>query len=110
MEAKVYHVGDVVALIAADTLEIAQEAVDLIKVEYEQLEPVYSAEDAGHFGLAKRYYSHFTSPIRRYPDLVLHRQLADYLSRKPRQGAADPAYLKRTAATCTEREQRADDA
>ena len=71
---------------------------------------VYSAEDAGHFGLAKRYYSHFTSPIRRYPDLVLHRQLADYLSRKPRQGAADPAYLKRTAATCTEREQRADDA
>jgi CO/xanthine dehydrogenase Mo-binding subunit len=46
MEDKVYHVGDVVALIAADTLEIAQAAIDLIKVEYEQLEPVYSAEEA----------------------------------------------------------------
>jgi ribonuclease R len=71
---------------------------------------IYSAEDAGHFGLAKRYYSHFTSPIRRYPDLVLHRQLADYLSRKPHRSGADPAYLKGIAATCTEREQLADDA
>ena len=71
---------------------------------------VYSAAEAGHFGLAKRYYSHFTSPIRRYPDLVLHRQLADYLSRKPHRGTADHAYLKRVAAVCTEREQQADDA
>ena len=71
---------------------------------------VYSAENAGHFGLAKRYYSHFTSPIRRYPDLVLHRQLADYLSRKPQRSRIDLAYLKTTATTCTEREQLADDA
>ena len=43
---------------------------------------IYSAEKIGHFGLAKAYYAHFTSPIRRYPDLVLHRQLADYLDGK----------------------------
>ena len=41
---------------------------------------VYDASAIGHFGLAKRYYAHFTSPIRRYPDLTLHRQLADYIS------------------------------
>ena len=46
MEDKVFYVGDLVALIAADTEEIATEAIDLIDVEYEQLEPVYSAEEA----------------------------------------------------------------
>ena len=41
MEDKVYYVGDLVALIAADTVETAEEAIDLIDVEYEQLEAVY---------------------------------------------------------------------
>ena len=41
---------------------------------------VYDGSAIGHFGLAKKYYAHFTSPIRRYPDLTLHRQLADYLA------------------------------
>ena len=44
---------------------------------------VYDAGSIGHFGLAKSYYAHFTSPIRRYPDLTLHRQLAHYLAHEP---------------------------
>ncbi len=55
----------------------------------------YDMKNAGHFGLAATDYTHFTSPIRRYPDLLVHRALYDFISRsKEHKKALSPANLK----------------
>lgn len=71
---------------------------------------VYSASAIGHFGLAKRYYAHFTSPIRRYPDLVLHRQLAEYLAKGVRAAKIGQKQLDKWAEHTSEMEELASEA
>ena len=64
----------------------------------------YCDADLGHFGLATRRYTHFTSPIRRYPDLVVHRILAGLVpGREPAPGQA-PGGLEELARHCSLRE------
>jgi len=68
---------------------------------------VYSAFNIGHYGLAFDYYSHFTSPIRRYPDMMVHRLLQHYLDGGQ---SANEEALEEQCKHCSQREQLAADA
>lgn len=77
---------------------------------------VYQVDNLGHFGLALMSYSHFTSPIRRYPDLVIHRVIKAILQGQENNAANDGCYSYPPEAVtelgehCSMTERRADDA
>ncbi len=72
---------------------------------------VYSAANDGHFGLALSTYAHFTSPIRRYPDLLVHRAIYYALSEAaPEKYNYSPEKMIELGKFCSQRERRADEA
>ena len=78
---------------------------------------IYTPDNEGHFGLALDEYAHFTSPIRRYPDLLLHREIKYQLKRSKRDVAGlDSAFhypehhMQELGAHCSSTERRADEA
>jgi ribonuclease R len=67
---------------------------------------VYSPKNVGHFGLAYEGYAHFTSPIRRYPDLLVHRSIKALLQGK----RYEPGDWQQIGVHCSQTERRADEA
>mgnify|MGYP002557924419 CR=1 FL=1 len=70
----------------------------------------YGDENVGHFGLASRCYCHFTSPIRRYPDLVVHRIIKSVLAGDLAEAHSFAGFVKNAGISCSESERRADEA
>lgn len=72
---------------------------------------IYHPENQGHFGLALDAYAHFTSPIRRYPDLLVHRAIRYALTRgKPADYIYSDTQMSAMAIHCSQRERRAEEA
>ena len=68
---------------------------------------VYSTSNIGHYGLAFTHYTHFTSPIRRYPDMMVHRLVARYLLQSKATCRHDKEVLEEACVHCSDTEQMA---
>ncbi|MBM3393826.1 MAG: ribonuclease R, partial [Betaproteobacteria bacterium] len=92
---------------ALDKLRSKPQSVFLQTVLLRSLKQArYTPENAGHFGLAYERYTHFTSPIRRYPDLLVHRAIKAVLA----ESRYAPGDWRALGTHCSERERRAADA
>jgi len=96
-------------LILEDLRGKAEEEMISRAVTRSMAKAIYSTKNIGHFGLAIKFYTHFTSPIRRYPDMVTHRLLSAHFSGKkiPREKIMEFEEIARKS---SEQERRAQDA
>ena len=79
-----------------------------------QKKALYSEDCRGHYALAATYYAHFTSPIRRYPDLLVHRALVEWIAMRraplPEEAEGRTRWFHEAALHCSSRERRAESA
>lgn len=96
-----------------ESIEGTEEEVFLSRLTLRAMKRArYSTDNDGHFGLATKYYCHFTSPIRRYPDLQIHRIIKESMrgGMKPRRQEHYEGLLPGVAKASSDLERRADDA